>query len=292
MNLPPKSNRSSAVLTLYKRCNDAHSPLCVSPGHKCSVLHIINKVAPYADRGEPGAWNDLDMLEVGMGGMTDDEYKAHFTMWAILKSPLLIGADIRHLSPRALTILNNPAIIAINQDPLGRGAHRLRLNTNVKKDKYGVGEAHVWAGALANGDQVVAFLNAAAEDLEMEIELDEIFVLDGPGGSAPQAKQSWTVHDLWGHRMSENVAKKIIDGSKTGGSAEDLLRQVSWYNSSELSYRDGLELEDARLLGKEIGMVSPGGSLRAIVPRHGTAIFRLRSTEKGAKRYATHKDEL
>lgn len=137
------------------------------------------------------------MIEVGVGGMTDDEYKAHFTMWAILKSPLLIGADVRNLPPLAMTILNNPAIIAINQDPLGRGAHRLKLDTNVKKDKYGVGEAHVWAGPLANGDQVVAFLNAADEDLDMDIELDEIFVGDGPGGSAPQCKQTWVVYDLW-----------------------------------------------------------------------------------------------
>jgi alpha-galactosidase len=54
-------------------CTDAASPLCVAPGSHCSVLNIVNKVAPYVDRGQPGGWNDLDMLEVGNGGMTDDE---------------------------------------------------------------------------------------------------------------------------------------------------------------------------------------------------------------------------
>ena len=37
------------------------------------MINIVNKVAPYADRAQPGGWNDLDMLEVGNGGMTDDE---------------------------------------------------------------------------------------------------------------------------------------------------------------------------------------------------------------------------
>lgn len=60
-------------------------------------------------------------------------------MWAAVKSPLLIGADLRKLSPKTLTILNNPAIIAVNQDPLGRSALRIFRDENVKKDRYGQG---------------------------------------------------------------------------------------------------------------------------------------------------------
>ena len=44
-------------------------------GTHCSVLSIINRVSAYADRAQPGGWNDLDMLEVGNGGMTDDEVR-------------------------------------------------------------------------------------------------------------------------------------------------------------------------------------------------------------------------
>jgi alpha-galactosidase len=54
-------------------CVDASNPHCIAPGSHCSVLNIVNKVAPYSDRGQPGGWNDLDMLEVGNGGMTDEE---------------------------------------------------------------------------------------------------------------------------------------------------------------------------------------------------------------------------
>ena len=46
-------------------------------------MNILNKAAPITNSGKPGAWNDLDMLEVGNGGMTDDEYKTHFSMWYV-----------------------------------------------------------------------------------------------------------------------------------------------------------------------------------------------------------------
>lgn len=52
-------------------------------------MNIANKVAPIVDKGRPGGWNDMDMLEVGNGGMTDAEYVAHFSLWSAAKSPLM-----------------------------------------------------------------------------------------------------------------------------------------------------------------------------------------------------------
>lgn len=54
-------------------CVQASDPHCIAPGTHCSVLNIINRVSTFVDRGQPGGWNDLDMLEVGNGGMTDEE---------------------------------------------------------------------------------------------------------------------------------------------------------------------------------------------------------------------------
>ena len=118
-------------------------------------------------------------------------------MWAALKSPLLMGHDLRTMSAATLTILNNPAIIAISQDPLGLAVNLARRDTNVKKDKYGMGETHLWTGQLAGGDQVVILFNAADEDIQMSASLEEIFYYEGPEGSAPQVKQTWDVYDLW-----------------------------------------------------------------------------------------------
>ena len=197
------------------------------------------------------------MLEVGQGGMHDDEYVAHFSLWAALKSPLLIGADIRNLDPKTLSILNNPAVIAINQDPLGRSAVRVSRNLYVKKDNYGIGETRIWSGRLAGGDQLVLFLNAADEELPLKISLAEIFVADGPGGSASQVQEEWAVHDLWANRMDDGLAHSILNAKES--ELEGIFKSSQWYNSTEMSYGAGLQNLDRRLLGKKVGEVKPGG---------------------------------
>jgi alpha-galactosidase len=73
-------------------------------------------IAKYSNVGH---WNDPDMLEIGNGGMTTDEYKTHFTLWSILRAPLLAGNDIRNMKPEISEILLNTEMIAINQDPAG-----------------------------------------------------------------------------------------------------------------------------------------------------------------------------
>lgn len=275
-------NRPDALCS----CDDPRDPHCVAPGSHCSVMNIINKVAPYSDRGSFGGWNDLDMLEVGIGGMTDDEYVAHFSMWCALKSALLIGADLRKLTPKTLTILNNPAVIAVSQDPLGRSAARVRQDFQVKKDKYGQGEIQVWSGPLYPGDQLVVLLNAADEEMTITTDLMEIFVHEGPEGSAPQVKLEWDVYDLWADRMDERQATKILKG-------DPAKHQKDWYNSTEISYKDGLTANDERLLGKKLMTVSPKlPDLAANVPRHGVRMFRLRPLDGNTARYALHKQEL
>eukprot|EP00958_Prasinococcus_capsulatus_P030254 scaffold8008_cov430-Prasinococcus_capsulatus_cf.AAC.10 len=60
----------------------------------------------------PGGWNDPDMLEVGNGALTEDENKMHFSMWAAMKAPLLIGADLRNIDNSTLDILLNQVRLA------------------------------------------------------------------------------------------------------------------------------------------------------------------------------------
>ncbi len=70
----------------------------------------------------PGrGWNDPDMLEIGNGQCTDDEYRTHFSLWAMLKAPLIVGNDIRIMSTNSsiYSILSNKEVIAVNQDTLG-----------------------------------------------------------------------------------------------------------------------------------------------------------------------------
>lgn len=253
---------------------------CIAPGTHCSVLFILNKVAPFADRSIPGGWSDLDMLEVGQGGMTDEEYKAHFALWAALKSPLFLGNDLRDMSPRALTIINNPAIIALSQDLHGRSVTRVRRDIEgVAKDEWGVGETHVWAGLLQNGDHVVILLNAGGADIEMSVSLAEIFIPYGPGGSAPHNQHDWAVNDLWANRMDTETAEELL-AEKVPEKREQILKEANWYNATETPYAKGLASGDKRLFGEKIGVVEAGGVLRADVKSHAARVFRLRRVKK------------
>lgn len=208
-------------------------------------------------------------------------------MWAALKSPLLMGNDLRNLSSAALTILNNPAVIAINQDPLSKSVNLLRRSTEgLRKDKYGMGETHVWGGHLSNGDEVVILFNAADEDVDMSASLAEIFYADGAEGSAKQVQETWDVYDLWANRMDDETAQELLDTDDDMDSYQKLLHEANWYNATALSYEEGLKAGDARLFGKNISRIHPRGSLKAKVKRHSAEMFRLRSVKTNATRSA------
>ena len=61
-------------------------------------LYLLERQVGLSEFAEPGAWNDPDMIEVGNGGMTHDQYQTHFLMWAALKAPLLIGCDLSNMT--------------------------------------------------------------------------------------------------------------------------------------------------------------------------------------------------
>lgn len=97
----------------------------------------------------PGHWNDPDMLEVGNGNLTLEENRAHFSLWCILAAPLMLGNDIRNISPTIQEILTNKEVIAIDQDPLGKQGIKVKDN----------GDFEVWAKQLADGNRAVVLFN-------------------------------------------------------------------------------------------------------------------------------------
>lgn len=66
---------------------------CILDWGGLGIVNIIDKEAELQKYAGPSHWNDPDMLEVGNGGMTDDEYKTHFSMWSMLAAPLMAGSD-------------------------------------------------------------------------------------------------------------------------------------------------------------------------------------------------------
>ena len=125
--------------------------------HYASMASIgFDRDGDPADAG-PGGWNDPDMLEIGNGGMTDDEYRTHISLWAMLAAPLMLGNDVRTMSPITLALLENPHVIAIDQDPLGKQGRRIR------KD----GNGEIWAKPLADGSVALALFNRGETEHEL-----------------------------------------------------------------------------------------------------------------------------
>jgi alpha-galactosidase len=97
----------------------------------------------------PGHWNDPDMLEVGNGGMTADEYRTHMSLWAILAAPLLAGNDLSTMTPETVSLLTNHDVIAVDQDAAGKQGDRVSAE----------GPVEVWARSLADGSKAVGIFN-------------------------------------------------------------------------------------------------------------------------------------
>jgi len=152
-------------------------------GSCCSDGMLVNLdlqvgLASYAG---PGHWNDPDMLEVGNGGMTDTEYRSHFSLWSILAAPLIAGNDLRNMRPEIQNILTNKEVIAVDQDSLGREGER------VGKD----GNLEVWAKQLKDGSRAVVLFNRGGTEEKITAAWDALGYPDHLAAS---------VRDLWQHK--------------------------------------------------------------------------------------------
>ncbi|XP_058097778.1 alpha-galactosidase 1-like isoform X3 [Magnolia sinica] len=145
----------------------------------------------YADLARPGGWNDPDMLEIGNGGMTNDEYIAHFSLWAISKAPLLIGCDVRNMTKETMAIIGNKEVIEINQDSLGVQAKKVRME----------GDSEIWAGPLSGYRFVVLLLNRALVEYPITAHWDDIGL---PAKTVVQAR------DLWKHETLKKIYKNKL----------------------------------------------------------------------------------
>ncbi len=152
------------------------------------MLQILKANAPLAPYAGPGHWNDPDMLEVGNGGMTTEEYRAHFSLWAMMAAPLLIGADLRKVSPENFDVLRNAEVIALDQDRRGVQA---RVVSNQ--------DGHwVFAKPLAGGDVAVALFNETTSSATIGT--------TAAAAGLPQAA-GYTARDLWAHRDLQTAGR-------------------------------------------------------------------------------------
>ena len=143
-----------------------------------SIADMNEPLWPFAG---PGHWNDPDMLEVGNGGLSDVEYRAHFSLWSMMAAPLIAGNDIAGMGAATSAILLNKDVIAVDQDPLGVQGHR------IIKD----GDREVWVKPLVQGGRAVLLFNRGTAPATIAVGWEQL-------GYPATLKAH--IRDLWAHR--------------------------------------------------------------------------------------------
>ena len=149
------------------------------------MSNFIHNVGHYKSAG-PGAWNDPDMLEIGNGGMTTVEYQSQFSLWAEMAAPLIAGNDLTTMSETTRGILTNGAVIAVDQDPLGRQGYPVSS----------AGGRWVLAKPLTGGAVAVVLFNSTGSAATMAITAAQIGMT---------RSYAYRMVDLWSNAESDTA---------------------------------------------------------------------------------------
>ena len=145
-----------------------------------SVLWNYAYNLPLGRFQKPGNWNDADFIIGGDNGMSLAETRSQLALWSMMSAPLILSSDLDKLSPQAVAILGNSAVISIDQDRLGRMATLVRRSPTMD----------ILFKPLSGGDYAVAVLNHG--DSAAQVQLHPIDF-----GFAANANCRLDVRNLW-----------------------------------------------------------------------------------------------
>ena len=92
--------------------------MCRANGNSTAGLNTSGQEVGVSNRPTFTPQNDSDLLALAAA-------RAHLTMWAMLKSPILLGNDLGAMSNATLSVLGNKEVLAVSQDPWGVQARRV-----------------------------------------------------------------------------------------------------------------------------------------------------------------------
>ncbi len=163
------------------------------------VLQILDMQDGLRKYAGPGHWNDPDMLEVG-NGLTANQDRAHFSIWAMLAAPLIAGNDIRNMPAAVHAVLGNRAVIAIDQDAAGIQGLRHAAKDGVE----------YWFKPLAGGDWAFMALNRNASARHVSFDWAAAAVRDELSGrDADFARTRYAWRDLWQDRATGDTTRPL-----------------------------------------------------------------------------------
>lgn len=147
----------------------------------------VNQWIASADtEGDVAVMSDNQAAGARLGGCSDEEYKTHFSLWALMNSPLMIGCDIRNMTPATKNILTNRDVIAINQDIECRTPSCIRQWNNPEN-------VFSLVKPLSDGSYGIGLFNFGDRDGEMSLQFWDI-------GLSYAAHRGLELYDCWEHK--------------------------------------------------------------------------------------------
>ncbi|KAK5111631.1 hypothetical protein LTR85_011809 [Meristemomyces frigidus] len=188
-----------------------------------SIAAIIDQVSFQYWASDFYGRNDMDIMEVGNtgqgtppGNLTYEETKSHFTAWALMKSPLIIGTDLSNATNQTISILGNRDLIKINQDPnVGESISPFRWGVNQDYVSNSSHPAEYWSGNSSYG-VVFMILNSQDTNATMSFNLTESW--------AVRAGRQYSVYDMWKHRTTGIAVRNMTFSLPAHGVAALLLK--------------------------------------------------------------------
>ncbi|KAF9886485.1 hypothetical protein FE257_011392 [Aspergillus nanangensis] len=162
------------------------------------IAEIANENSFYMNSADFWGYPDPDMLEVGNGNLTAAENRAHFALWAVMKSPLIIGTALDKINDDNLAVLKNKYLLDFHQDPLvGRPAYPYKWGYNKDWTFDPVHPAEYWSGPSSKLDgTLVVMLNSEEGNSTRTAVWEEIPELRGSGGDSFRVTDVWTGKDM------------------------------------------------------------------------------------------------
>lgn len=181
---------------------------------QCSVIDCINRNDSLRSYAGPGHWNDPDMLEVG-NGLSVNQDRAHFTMWCMMASPLILGNDVRNMSDETKAILTNRDLIAIDQDKLGVQGLRFLIREGLE----------YWFKPLSNGDWAMTIFNPTRQSLSCSLNWQDFNLTDEEVSKRSTAfdQNVYKIKNLWTGRMEGKTTLKSKIERKVSVPAQDVI---------------------------------------------------------------------
>jgi alpha-galactosidase len=143
-----------------------------------TIRNQFDSLAKWMPQQQPGHWPDADMLAIGMLGprpgwgkarasrLTADETRTQLTLWAIARSPLILGSNLLQISPELEAMLTNREWLAVDQT----GQHPRQV--------FATGDTIVWRSAAPVGSYIAVF-NTADTSSPIHLSWEQMTLLKG-----------------------------------------------------------------------------------------------------------------